>query len=71
MSTTQYTYSSGTISQLSSNSVGIPGTGRDLSSVLKIRLYRDDNTYTGDCLVDDFDIHYEIDSLGSNTEFTK
>jgi len=71
MSTTIFTYATGTISQISYNPVGIDGTGRGISSVLKVRLYRDDAVYTGDAIVDDFDIHYEIDSLGSSQEYSK
>lgn len=64
-------YISGTISQTTRNSTGISGVGKKISSMLLIKLYRDDNTYTGDALVDDFDIHIEIDSLGSRFQNVK
>ena len=64
-------YTSGTMSQLSMGANGIDGTGKELSSMLLIKLYREDNVYTGDALVDDFDIHIEIDSMGSSTEYGK
>lgn len=50
---------------------GIDGTGKDISSILKLKLYRDDNAYVGDILADQFDIHILIDELGSRTEYTK
>lgn len=31
----------------------------------------DDNVYTGDALTYQFDIHYRIDSFGSNYEYIK
>jgi len=53
---------------------GIAGTGKTLSSVLLIRLYRyaaaSDN-YAGDIVISDFDLHYEIDTLGSRGVVTK
>lgn len=64
------TYSSGTISQIVKGA-GISGTGKTISSLLKLRLYRDDNAYTGDILVDQFDVHIEIDGLGSRQEYSK
>jgi hypothetical protein len=71
MSTKAYPYTSGTIHQLSSNSTGISGVGHTLSSILQIKLYRNDSAYSGDTLVTSFDIHYEIDSMGSSAEYTK
>jgi hypothetical protein len=53
----------------------ISGIGKTLSSQLSIKISRvGDNvtdTYTGDTLLKEFDIHYEIDTLGSRTELTK
>lgn len=71
MNTYAITYSSGTIAQLIKGSGGISGAGLGISSILKIVLYRQDNVYGADMLVDQFDIHYEVDSLGSNEEYTK
>jgi hypothetical protein len=39
--------------------------------MLDIKLYRDDNVVTGDVLLKEFDIHYQIDGLGSVQEFVK
>jgi len=70
-STFVFTYTSGSILQIVSFP-DISATGIDtVSSVLDIKLYRDDNVVTGDILVKEFDIHYQIDSFGSDTEFTK
>jgi hypothetical protein len=62
-----------TIHQLSTNTAGItPSDGiNKISSIFLIKLYRNDDVYPGDVLTYQFDIHYEIDSLGSNTEFSK
>lgn len=53
----------------------ISGTGHDISSILIIRLFRDptdgSDTYEEDAAFIDFDIHYEINSVGSHTDFTK
>jgi hypothetical protein len=64
-------YVSGSIQQISKNDEPIAGTGKTISSLLLCRLYRDDNVYTGDALAYQFDIHYEIDGFGSDTEYTK
>ena len=66
-----FTYTSGSIMQKISFPT-ISGSGIDtVSSILDIKLYRDDNVVTGDILVKEFDVHYEIDTFGSKTEFTK
>jgi hypothetical protein len=65
-----FTYTSGSILQILSFP-DIDGTGKTLSSILDIKVYRDDNDVTGDVLGKEFDIHYEIDSFGSNDEFVK
>lgn len=50
----------------------IDGSGIDtVSSILDIKLYRDDNVVSGDILLKEFDIHYQIDQLGSRQEFVK
>lgn len=60
---------------LAKNSSGISGLNRNLSSMLLCRLYRDPadsaDTYPQDAAFLQFDIHYEIDSLGSEGEYTK
>jgi len=61
--------------QLAKNATGIDGTGKTLSSMLICRLYRDPadaaDTYPQDVAFLQFDVHYEIDSLGSETEYGK
>jgi hypothetical protein len=52
------TWSSGTISNMIYGSAPISGVGKGRSSILIMKLYRDDNVYSGDLLVDEFDIHY-------------
>ena len=48
------------------NSVAIDGTGKDISSIMIIKLYRDDNAYTGDVLTYEFDIHYTRSRFGED-----
>jgi hypothetical protein len=64
-------YTSGTIHNIVNGAAGIAGTGKGISSILQMKLYRDDNVYTGTCLATSFDIHIEIDSFGSDTEYQK
>ena len=42
-----------------------------VSSMLDIKLFRDDNVVTGDVLAKEFDIHIPCDSLGSEELFEK
>ena len=65
------TYTGGTIHQISNGTGGISGDGFGISSILQCKLYRDDNVYTGDVGATSFDVHIEIDSFGSNTEYAK
>ena len=64
-------YTSATIHNIVNGAAGIAGTGKGISSMLQMKLYRDDNVYAGNCLATSFDIHIEIDSFGSNTEYSK
>jgi hypothetical protein len=52
--------------QMIYGSDGIDGTGYTASSMLQIKLYRDDNVYTGDCKMLEFDIHYKVDKFGKD-----
>lgn len=65
-----FTYTSGSLAQIVKGA-GIAGTGKKVSSMFLIKLYRDDNVYAGDILTDDFDIHGSIDSTGSTLEYIK
>lgn len=53
----------------------IVGTGKTISSMLACRLYRDggsgNDTFTGTAGLLEFDLHYQINRIGSNTELVK
>lgn len=66
-----FTYTSGNMLQIATFPE-IDGTGIDtVSSILDIKIYRDDNLVSGDVLLKEFDIHYLKDALGSIQEFIK
>lgn len=60
---------------IAKNANGLAGTGHTISSMLVCRLYRDGSdavdTYPQDVGFLQFDIHYEIDALGSDAEYLK
>lgn len=76
-----FTYSSGTILQISYNSGITPPAGTGLSDILQLRLIRDTNNSSSEFSGNDsvsgnvpalnFDVHYEINSIGSNQEYVK
>jgi hypothetical protein len=77
-----FTYVTGTLNQITTNLTGIsPPVDAVLSDILQIRLIRDTNngstefsgadTFSGNTPIMNLDIHYEINSLGSNTEYSK
>lgn len=76
-----FTYSSGTLDQITLFPAITPTSGDGVSDILQIRIIRDyNNTSTlfagndpqaGDVYVTDFDVHKEIDSMGSATEYVK
>ena len=71
MDSLSFVYTSDTILQIGEFPL-IEGSGiSGVSSILDVKLYRDDNVVTGDVLLKEFDIHYEIDAPGSRTEFVK
>jgi len=53
----------------------IDGTGKEISSLLLCRLFRNSSdaldTYVNDGVFLDFDIHYQVSGLGSDEEFMK
>lgn len=55
-------------------STDIDGTGKTLSSLFMCRIYRfaalTDN-YAGGVIITDFDIHFEMDAIGSDQEYVK
>lgn len=46
-------------------------TNRPISTIVDFIFYRDDNVVTGDVLLKEFDIHYQVDSTGSRGEYIK
>jgi hypothetical protein len=68
ISTRTQVYQAGTQHQLSTNTNGISGLGKTLSSILMIKLYRKSDNSTGEQQLLQFDIHYMINKLGSRTE---
>ncbi len=53
---------------------GIDGTGKTISSILLCRIKRvaaQADNYGGGIAIFDFDVHYEIDTVGSRTELAK
>lgn len=68
---TVFTYTSGSLLQIATFP-SIPAIGGNpLSAIFEIRLYRDDNVVSGDVLAKSFDLHYQLDSLGSVEAFLK
>lgn len=66
-----YTYTSGSILQIVSFPE-IDMTGIDsVSAMIEFKLYRDDNVVSGDVLLKEFDIHYQVDGDGSRMEYVK
>jgi len=53
----------------------ISGAGKTFSSMLMCRIFRvagdAADTYDSDCIALEFDVHYQINSLGSEEEYTK
>jgi len=47
------------------------GTWEPKSTIIDFKIYRDDNVVTGDVLLKEFDIHYQIDAHGSRQEYIK
>jgi hypothetical protein len=71
-STFAFTYpGSGSILQIASFPE-IDGSAIDtVSSIMDIQIFRDDNVVSGNVLLKEFDIHYQIDAFGSRQEFIK
>jgi hypothetical protein len=53
----------------------VDATGKKISSILMCRLFRNStnaaDTYGGNAALLSFDIHYEIDAIGSRLQYTK
>jgi hypothetical protein len=66
-----FTYTSGNLAQISKWAALTPPEGDAVSTMLLIKLFRDDNTLPASALAFEFDIHYQIDSDGSRQEYVK
>jgi hypothetical protein len=67
-----------TITPMNTNGVtrtGISGAGKKVSSILACRIYRSgsdpNDTFTGNAALLSIDFHYQIDSFGSDNQYTK
>lgn len=66
-----FTYTSGDMLQIA-EFPEIDGSAIDsVSSMMDIKIYRTDNDVSGDVLTKEFDIHYQLDGVGSNSQYTK
>lgn len=66
-----FTWTAGSILQIAAFPA-IDGSGiTSVSSMMDIKLYRDDNNAIGDVLTKEFDMHYELDGWGSRQEYVK
>lgn len=66
-----YTYTSGSLLQVAAFPA-IDGSGiLEISSMLDLKLYRDDNVVAGDVLGKEFDIHFQQNIIGSRSEWIK
>lgn len=65
-----FAYTSGTVAQLASFP-DIPGAGKGISSILRVKLHRRGAVGTGAVTVTDLDCHYQVDGPGSETPTTK
>lgn len=63
-------YTSGTIHQLA-NFPTITGTGKGISSKLRLKLHRNGASGTGSIVVTDVDVHYQVDGFGSDQPASK
>lgn len=63
------------VKHLTASFPAIDGSGKTISSMIKCRFFRNSSnaadTYTGNLILQELDIHYEVDSLGSRTELVK
>ncbi len=77
-----FTYVSGTLNQISNGANIAPPTGYgQVSDIIEMRLIRDTanasglfagaDPYSGTVAITSMDLHYECDTLGSRTEYTK
>lgn len=78
--TAAFSYSSGTLNQIV-HGTGITPSTSNISDIIELRIFRDNgnnsglftgaDTYSTSAMITSVDIHFEADSIGSNTEYTK
>lgn len=66
-----FSYTSGSMLQIAKFPEITAPANETVSANLDIILYRNDNTVIGDVLVKYIDLHYQIDSDGSRSEYSK
>jgi hypothetical protein len=66
-----FDYTTGNLAQISQWAALTPPEGDNVSTMLLIKLYRDDSTAPETVLGFEFDIHYQIDTPGSKQEYVK
>ena len=76
-----FAYASGNLQQISVFPTIPPIVREKTSSIMDVRIFRDSgnvsglfagaDAYTGGALLKEFDIHYQVDSFGSQLEYTK
>jgi len=81
LTTTVFTWTTGTLGQISENGAITPPTGYSLSDIIQFRVIRDVANASGafagaeagsvDADALSFDFHYLIDTVGSREEFSK
>jgi len=81
LTTNVFTYTSGTLNQITSGAGLVPTADDDISSILQLRFTRDktnasgafsgSDTYTTTAQTISFDIHVQLDTLGSRTQYSK
>jgi hypothetical protein len=66
-----FSYTSGSILQIATFTAITPPANETISANLDVKLYRDDNDVTGDILTKYIDFHYEMDTDGSRSAYSK
>lgn len=79
--TLSFTYVSGTLNQIAYGAAVTPPAGYSVSDIIQYRIFRDNSnasgvftgadTYSGVASITSTDIHYEIDTVGSRSAYTK
>jgi len=68
---TVFAYTSGSLLQIATFPEIAALPAMTVSAIFEAKLYRDDDVVSGDVLAKSFDVHFQIDSLGSVEEYTK